>query len=82
VERKPRVIIDTGVLISAFVFGGIPKEALLRVVRKSEIWISPDILDEYRQVPLELEQEGKITREQLKVLIAGIAALMLHAQIA
>jgi len=82
VERKPRVIIDTGVLISTFVFGGIPKEAVLRIVRQSEIWISPDILEEYRQVPLELEQEGKITREQLKALIAGIAALMLHAQIA
>lgn len=80
--KKPRVVIDTGVLISVFVFGGIPKEAILRLVRKSEIWISPDILGEYRQVPLELEQEGKITREEFKALIAGIAALMLHAQIA
>jgi putative PIN family toxin of toxin-antitoxin system len=82
VERRERVVVDTGVLISAFAFGGIPKEALLQVLNKAEIWISPDILNEYRQVPLELEGEDKITHEQFKVLIAGIAAFILNAQIA
>lgn len=81
-ERKARAVVDTGVLISAFVFGGIPKEALLYLLRKTEIWISPGILNEYREVPLELEEEAKVSHEQLKVLIAGIAAFIMNAQIA
>ena len=78
-RRKARVIVDTGVVISAFAFGGVPKEALLEASRKAEIWVSPDILNEYRQVPLELEEEGKISHEQLRVLLAGIAAFMIDA---
>jgi putative PIN family toxin of toxin-antitoxin system len=81
VERKPRVIIDTGVVVSGFVFGGIPKEALLQVFKKAEVWVSPDILNEYREVSLELEEVGKISREQLRVLVAGIAALLVNAEI-
>jgi putative PIN family toxin of toxin-antitoxin system len=80
--KKARVVVDTGVLVSAFVFGGLPKEALLYLFKKTEIWISPDILNEYRQVPLELEEKGKISHEQLKLLIAGIAAFIMNAQIA
>jgi len=81
VERKARVIIDTGVVISGFVFGGIPKEALLQVLKKAEVWISPDILNEYRQAPVELQEEGKISRGQLRVLIAGLATLLMDAGI-
>jgi uncharacterized protein len=81
VERKPRVIIDTGVVVSGFVFGGIPKEALLQVFKKADVWVSPDILNEYREVSLELEEVGKISREQLRVLVAGIAALFVNAEI-
>ena len=44
--KKARVVVDTGVLVSAFVFGGLPKEALLYLFKKTEIWISPDILNE------------------------------------
>jgi len=73
--KKARVVVDTGVLVSAFVFGGLSKEALLYLFKKTEIWISPDILNEYRQVPLELEEQGKISHEQLKLPIAGIAPL-------
>jgi putative PIN family toxin of toxin-antitoxin system len=80
--KKARVVADTGVLISGFVFGGLPKEVLLHLFKKTEIWISPDILNEYRQVPLELEEEGKISHEQLKVLISGIAAFIMKAQMA
>ena len=80
-RRKARVIVDTGVVICAFAFGGVPKEALLQASRKAEIWLSPDILDEYRQVPLELEEEGKISHDQLRVLLAGIAAFLMDARI-
>jgi putative PIN family toxin of toxin-antitoxin system len=81
-KRKERTVVDTGVLISAFVFGGIPKEALFYLFKKTEIWISPDILNEYREVPLELEEAGKISHDQFKVLIAGIAAFIMNAQVA
>ena len=38
--------------------------------------MSPDLLREYRDVPLALEGEGKLTRAQLKPLIAGLAAFV------
>jgi putative PIN family toxin of toxin-antitoxin system len=82
VKKRPRVVVDTNVLISAFAFGGLTKEVLGTLVARGEIWVSPDLLNEYRLVPLELEKEGKINHEQLKVLIAGIAAFMLKAKIA
>jgi predicted nucleic acid-binding protein len=79
VKKRPRVVVDTNVLISAFAFGGLTKEVLGTLVARGEIWVSPDLLNEYRLVPLELEKEGKINHEQLKVLIAGIAAFILFA---
>jgi len=82
VKKRPRVVVDTNVLISAFAFGGLTKEVLINLIARGEIWVSPDLLNEYRLVPLELEKEGKINHEQLKVLIAGIAAFMLKAKIA
>jgi putative PIN family toxin of toxin-antitoxin system len=82
VKKRPRVVVDTNVLISAFAFGGLTKEVLGTLVARGEIWVSPDLLNEYRLVPLELEKEGKINHEQLKILIAGIAAFMLKAKIA
>lgn len=39
-------------------------------------------MNEYRQVPIELEAEDKINHEQLKILIAGIASFVLEAKIA
>ncbi len=38
--------------------------------------MSPALLNEYREVPLELKSEGKIDHIQLKALIAGIAAFV------
>jgi putative PIN family toxin of toxin-antitoxin system len=43
---------------------------------KADLYISPALLKEYREVPLALEREGKITPLQLKALIAGLASFV------
>jgi putative PIN family toxin of toxin-antitoxin system len=75
-ERKDRVVVDTGVLISAFVFGGIPEKAVKKAFAEADLYISRALLKEYREVPLALEREGKIAPLQLKALISGIASFV------
>ena len=48
-------MIDTGVLVSAFAFGGIPERAVKKAFADAELFVSPDLLREYRDVPLALE---------------------------
>jgi putative PIN family toxin of toxin-antitoxin system len=67
--------------VSAFAFGGRPSQAVSRLLVDTEIWVSPDLLSEYRQVPVELEHSGKISREQTKSLLAGIAAFVAEATV-
>jgi len=69
------------VLVSAFAFGGIPKKAVKKAFSETDIYVSPSLLREYRDVPLELIAEGKIDQLQLKVLIAGIAAFVTKAKV-
>jgi len=70
---------DTGVLVSAFAFGGIPERAVKRAFAEAELFVSPDLLKEYRDVPLFLESEGKLTHGQLKALISGFASFVTRA---
>jgi uncharacterized protein len=70
---------DTGVLVSAFAFGGIPERAVKRAFRETEVFVSPDLLEEYREVPLDLEAQGKLTYDQLKALISGLASFVAQA---
>lgn len=72
-------MIDTGVLVSAFAFGGIPERAVKKAFADAELFVSPDLLREYRDVPLALEGEGKLTHGQLKTLISGLAAFATRA---
>jgi putative PIN family toxin of toxin-antitoxin system len=76
------VVVDTGVLISAFVFGGIPESAIKKTFSEAEIWVSPQLLEEYRATPFELEADGKITHLQLKSLLSGIASFVVNAKVA
>jgi uncharacterized protein len=69
------------VLVSAFVFGGIPEKAVKKAALEGDISVSSDLLNEYRNVPLELEAAGRITHLQLKALIAGIAAFVSNAKL-
>lgn len=72
---------DTGVLISAFVFGGTPQTALRKALDSADLAVSRELLQEYRDTPFELLKEGKISREQLQVLLAGIAYFVSNAEV-
>ncbi len=51
---KPKILIDTNVIISALHFGGKPLEILdLARAGNIEVWLSPFILEETRHVLLE-----------------------------
>ena len=63
-------------LVSAFVFGGVPEKAIKKAFAEADIYISPSILKEYREVPLILEDEKKLTQAHLKALISGLAAFV------
>ena len=63
-------------LVSAFAFGGIPEKAIRKAFVETDIYVSPSILKEYREVPLILEDEKKLTQAQLKALISGLAAFV------
>jgi putative PIN family toxin of toxin-antitoxin system len=69
------------VLISAYAFGGTPEKAVKKAFSGSDIYLTPDLLKEYRDVPLALEAEGKINHLQFKALISGIAAVVSRAEI-
>lgn len=75
------MVIDTAVLISAFAFGGAPAKAVTKAFRTADIYVSPALLQEYRETPVKLEQRSKITHQQMQALIAGIAAVVSHAKI-
>ena len=80
-EKRDRVVIDTGVLVSAFAFGGVPEKAVKKAFREADIYISPTLLKEYRDTPVKLIELGKINHQQLKALITGIAAVVSNAKI-
>ena len=73
------IVIDTGVLISAFAFGGAPAKAVLKAFHEATIFVSSPLLKEYRSTPLTLYKSGKINHEQYQALIAGIAAFVSRA---
>ena len=63
-------------LVSAFAFGGIPEKAIKKAFSETDIYVSSSLLDEYREVPLILAGERKLTQTQLKALISGLAAFV------
>jgi predicted nucleic acid-binding protein len=69
------------VLISAFAFGGTPEKAVKKAFGESEVYVSPALLKEYRDVPLALRDEKKIDHPQLKALISGIASYVAKAKV-
>lgn len=68
-------------LVSAFVFGGTPERAIKKAFTENEIWVSPQLLKEYRDIPFELEREGKITNVQLRSLLSGTASFVVNAKV-
>ena len=68
-------------LVSSFAFGGIPRKAVEKAFLEADIYVSPALLNEYREVPLALEAEKKIDHLQMKALISGIASFAAKANI-
>lgn len=77
--QRHNIVIDTGVLISAFAFGGAPAKAVMKAFHEATIFVSSPLLKEYRSTPLALYKSGKINHEQYQSLIAGIAAFVSRA---
>jgi len=69
------------VLVSAFAFGGVPQQVVKHIVQTSDIYVSPDLLEEYRTVPEELLAEGKLSSLQWQALVAGIASVVATAKV-
>jgi len=61
--------------VSAFAFGGLPRRAVQQVVQTTSIYVSPELLKEYREVPEELLAEKKITHLQWQALVNRRASL-------
>ncbi|MBI2337119.1 MAG: putative toxin-antitoxin system toxin component, PIN family [Deltaproteobacteria bacterium] len=70
------IVVDTGVLISAFAFDGIPEKVVKFVFTRHNLFVSPQILLEYRSVPVLLHRRKKINKPQLQSLIVGIASFV------
>lgn len=75
------MVIDTGVLVSAFAFGGTPAKAVKKAFAESDLFLSPALLREYRAVAQELLDEGKINALQFEILISGVAAVVSAATV-
>jgi uncharacterized protein len=45
-KRKNSIVVDTGVLVSAFAFGGVPENAVKKAFIKYRVFVSPQILTE------------------------------------
>ncbi len=77
-----KVVVDTNVLISAFVFGGIPQKALFRAFQDCEIFVTPSILQEYKWVPVDLFKRSRINPLEFQTLVSGIASFLVRAKMA
>ena len=67
-----RVVVDTNVLVSGIVFGGVPGRILDAWIEKRfELIVSPDIVDEYTRVGERLVQ--RYPKADLRPVLALIA---------
>jgi len=80
-SARPKVVVDTGVLVSAYAFGGVPALALKVALGTSDVYVSPVLLTEYREVPEQLRASHKLTAGQRQALVSGIAAFVSEARV-
>ena len=67
--------------MSGFAFGGIPARALRTALTSADVYVSEDLLAEYREVPEALRASRKVTAGQWQALMAGIAAFVAEARV-
>jgi putative PIN family toxin of toxin-antitoxin system len=51
------------------------------VLRTADLYVSPDLLAEYREVPKQLRSSGKLTADQRRALVSGIATFVSEARV-
>ena len=74
-----KVVVDTNVLVSGLLFGGVPGQILTAWTSGAFVLVaSPSILDEYRRVGRELAKGRPALDAALDALLAVIA---LHATV-
>jgi len=56
---RNRAVVDTSVLVSAFAFGGIPRQAVKKAFKECDLYVSRELLTEYRDVPVALAGSGE-----------------------
>ena len=50
-ERLPKIIVDTNIYVSAYIFGGLPSEILeLAQTKKIILFLSPEIIRELASI--------------------------------
>ena len=59
----------------------MPAKAIRKAFREADIYISLSLLKEYRDTPVKLEEQKKITHQQLKTLLAGVAAFVTRGKL-
>jgi len=64
-----------------FSFGGIPELAVKKAFTEAEIWVSPQLLKEYRDIPTQLASDKKINHIQLRTLLSGIASFVVNTRV-
>ncbi len=51
------------------------------MLRRAHLYVSADLLTEYREVPEQLRSSGKVTADQHQALVSGIAAFVAEARV-
>ena len=68
---KIRAVIDTNVIISALLFGGLPEKVLSLVIsKKIELILSPSIRDEIERVLL--DPKFSVSTKEVSILLSAI----------
>ena len=75
-----RVVLDTNVVVSGLIFGGLPDRILTAWTTGAfTLVVSPPVLDEYRRVGRELAKGRPPLDAALDALLALLALLAVHA---
>lgn len=67
--------------MSAFAFGGVPQRALQHIAKVADLYVSSELLREYRDVPSVLLSDQKISMTQWQALVIGIASVVARAKV-
>jgi predicted nucleic acid-binding protein len=59
----------------------VPQQVVKHALGGADVYVSPDLLKEYRDVPAELLAESKVSSLQWQALVTGIASVVATAKV-